>query len=89
MPLNRVSGGMTSYNRTYVTGNTFCIVTNLRYTVGAGVITYQLLGVYNPDVGTTAGFVVQTSFGGIYLDVTDNTTTNGRTFTSYAKVLPI
>ena len=48
---------------------------NSRYTVGSGVITFFLKGVFNPDEGETEGFEIKTSFDGVNLDITDKSTT--------------
>jgi histone deacetylase 6 len=88
-PSCRLTGGLSTFEICSLSSNTFIIVTNSRYTVGNGVITFFLRDVTNPDEGQTEGFLIQTSFAQVYLDLTDTSTTNGRTFTSYAKTLPI
>jgi hypothetical protein len=57
--------------------------------VGGGVISFLLLSVTNPDEGETDGFKITTSLGGTELDITDTSSTKGRTFISYKKTIPI
>lgn len=43
----------------------------------------------NPDQGVSEGFIIETEFEGVSLDLTDQSTLNGRTFTTAKKTNPI
>ena len=57
-PYCHVSGGLTSFQSCYLTGQTYYIQTNSRYAVGDGVITFLLRNVGNPNQGQSDGFLV-------------------------------
>ena len=78
-----LSGGISTFESCVLSGNTITITTDADYLYGGLNIT--IMNVLNPDYGTTGGFVIQTSYDGVTLDITDTTSLVGRTLTTSAK----
>lgn len=81
----QLSGGIQTFTSCILSSQTVNIVTGEKYSAGIGSIYLKIKNIKNPDAGTTEGFTVQTSYDGVVLDVTDESTLSGRTFTSTTK----
>ena len=82
-----LSGGITTFSSCVLSGSTITITTDTDYLYGG--INVTILNVLNPDYGTTSGFIVQTSYDGVTLDITDTSSLIGRTLTTSPKANPI
>lgn len=80
-----LSGGIQTFTSCILSSTTVKIVTGEKYTAGVGSIYLKIKNIKNPDAGTTDGFLVTTSYDGVTLDITDQTSLSGRTFTSFPK----
>ena len=74
-----VSDGITTFASCTLTGNTYTIELDSKYSTDGISITIK--NIPNPSVGTTDGFVVYTFYDGTYLDNTAASDLAGRTVT--------
>ena len=79
-----LSGGIQTFYSCILSSTTIIIVIGEKYSSGVGSIYLTIKNIKNPDAGTTDGFIISTIYDGVTLDVTDQTTLTGRTFTSIA-----
>ncbi|KAL4499934.1 hypothetical protein ABPG72_015283 [Tetrahymena utriculariae] len=77
-----MGGAVTTFSSCTLSGSTFSIVIQDQYNSGSGSITLSITNIQNPDQGTSDGFIIQTTYDGQTLDITDQTTLNSRTITT-------
>lgn len=88
-PTCGLSGSISTFSSCTLSGSTFSITIEDKYNYGSGSIVLTISEVSNPDEGTTEGFLISTTFDGLTLDETDETTLIGRTITTKAKASDI
>lgn len=81
----KLSGSIQTFTSCILTSKTVNIVTGEKFSAGTGSIYLKIKNIKNPDASTTAGFTIKTSYDGVTLDVTDESSLAGRTFTSTQK----
>lgn len=86
-PICSVSGGITTLTGCKLIGSTFFVQLDSSYTTGD--ISVTILNIPNPRAGVTNGFIVKTFYDGVFLDVTDTTSSLGRTCTITSGASPI
>ncbi|EAR97741.2 histone deacetylase family protein (macronuclear) [Tetrahymena thermophila SB210] len=77
-----MGGAVTTFSSCTLSGSTFSIVIQDQYNSGSGSITLSITNIKNPDQGTSDGFIIETTYDGQTLDITDQTTLSSRTITT-------
>ena len=88
-PTCGLSGSVSTFSSCTLSGSTFSITIEDKYNYGSGSIVLTISEVSNPDEGTTEGFLISTTFDGLTLDQTDETTLIGRTIMTKSKASDI